>query len=319
MDREPWDLCLVNLTATHRGGHKLWDATAVHGAVAPDDAHALSNALRDVYVACDEAVGRLSSRAGPVTTIVFSLHGMGPNTSRVSLLPEMLDRVTMGRSEPAGPPAALHRLRAAVPNEWRARVKGLLPTTLQDRLTVFWRTGGRDWSSTRVFTLVADLQGYIRLNVAGREADGLVSPGREYDQLCEEVGSGLCAFVDADSGDPVVEEVERTDRLYPGGGKLEALPDLVVRWSSTPASSQRAIVSPEHGSIPWPTPGGHPDGRSGNHRGEGFLLASGEGIPPGVRFEGAHIVDLAPTVFSLLDLPPCPEWTGSALSLAVGV
>lgn len=319
MDRKAWDLCLVNLTATHRAGHKLWDTTAVRGEPSPDEAAALSEALREVYAACDAAVGRLLNGAGPATVMVFSLHGMEANTSRVPILSEMLDRIVSGRAEPAGSPGLLHRLRALVPNEWRARIKGLLPTWVQDRLTVFWRLGGRDLSSTSAFPLVADLQGYIRINVAGREADGCVSPGAEYDRLCDEISMGLAAFVDADSGEPVVEEVVRSDRLYPDGEKVADLPDLIVRWVSTPASSHRAVVSPRHGSIDWPTPGSHPDGRSGNHRAEGFLLASGEGISEETPLEGAHIVDLAPTVFALLGLPARPEWTGSVLPLTVRV
>lgn len=318
MDREAWDLCLVNLTAPHRGGHKLWDTTAVRGECSPDEAQALSRALREVYAACDEAVGRLLEAAGPATVMVFSVHGMGPNTSRVPIFTEMLDRVVTGRNEPAAPPSVLHRIRAMVPNEWRARVKGLLPVRIQDRLTVFWRLGGRDLSSTAPFPLVADLQGYIRINVAGRDRDGGVSPGAEYDRLCDQVTEGLATFVDADSGEQVVEEVVRSDRLFPDGAKLADLPDLIVRWSATPASAHRAVVSPTYGSIDWPTPGGHPDGRSGNHRPQGFVLAGGEGVGQGATLGGAHIVDLAPTVFSLLDLRPRPEWTGSALPLEGG-
>ena len=316
MDRDAWDLTLVNLTAPHRGGHKLWDTTAARGELSSEEAHALNGALAQVYAACDTAVGRLVSQAGPVTVLVFSLHGMGPNTSRVVLLPEMLDRILSGRSEPCGPPGALQRLRALVPNEWRARVKGLLPVSVQDRLTVFWRLGDRDLSSTTAFPLVADLQGYIRINVAGREPDGVVQPGSEYDLLCDEISSGLATFVDADSGKPIADEVVRSDRLYPDGPRRADLPDLIVRWCPSPASAHRAIVSPIHGSIDWPTPGGHPDGRSGNHRPEGFLLAGGEGIERGAALDGAHIVDLAPTVFSLLGLSPRPEWTGSAIPLA---
>jgi predicted AlkP superfamily phosphohydrolase/phosphomutase len=319
MEREAWDLCLVNLTAPHRGGHKLWDTTAVRGDVSAEVADELGGALKQVYAACDEVVGRLMRGAEADHVMVFSLHGMGPNTSRVPILSEMLDRILTGRKEPAGQSGALQRLRAMVPNEWRARVKGLLPTRLQDRLTVFWRMGGRDLSSTRVFPVVADLQGYLRVNVVGREVDGIVEPGAEYDRLCEELAEGLAGFVDADCGEPIVAEVMRTDRLYPNGARVDDLPDLIVRWSPTPASSHRRIVSTEHGGIEWPTPGGHPDGRSGNHMGEGFLLTRGEGVPPGLSLEGASIADLAPTAFSILGLPPRPEWVGSVLAMAESV
>jgi predicted AlkP superfamily phosphohydrolase/phosphomutase len=318
MEQEDWELFLVNLTATHRGGHKLWDATALSGEAPPGAADEIRAGLEQVYAACDAQVGRLVEQAGPVTVLVFSLHGMGPNTSHVALLPEMLERVLGGGDDGLARPGMLQRLRAMVPNEWRARVKDLLPTGVQDRLTVFWRLGGVDLSSVSVFPLIADLQGYIRVNVKGRDAGGTVEPGAEYDRLCDEIIEGLTSFVDADSGEPVVAEVVRSDRLYAGGARCADLPDLMVRWSSAPASEHRTLRSPRHGSLDWSTPGRHPDGRSGNHRAEGFLLAKGEGVGAGAAIEGSHIVDLAPTVFGLLGLPPRPEWTGSAIPLRGG-
>jgi predicted AlkP superfamily phosphohydrolase/phosphomutase len=316
MERESWDLFVVNLSATHRAGHKLWGRTCQGIEIGADDEP--GEALESVYAACDRAVGRLLEKREATHTLVFSLHGMGPNTSRVAILSELLDRVLTGRSGKSQRTGLLGRLRARVPNEWRSRAKSLLPVRLQDRLTVFWRLGGVDLASSKAFPLVADLQGYIRINVRGREAHGVVEPGAQYDTLCEHIVRGLESFRDADTGERLVAEVVRADESYPAGARHQDLPDLIVRWSPSPASRHRVIVSPTYGSIPWPCPGSHPDGRTGNHRGEGFLLAKGEGIEAGSSIEGAHIVDLAPTVFSLLDLPPRPEWTGAPLSFAVG-
>ena len=141
----------------------------------------------------------------------------------------------------------------------------------------------------------------------------MVEPGPDYDRLCEEITQGLATFVDVDTKRPVVEEVVRSDRLFPRGRRRDQLPDLLVRWSTEPACSHRAIVSPRYGSIPWPTPGRNPDGRSGNHRGEGFLLARGGSIRPSSAFEGGDILDLAPTLYARLGLQPRPEWSGKVL------
>ena len=62
-----------------------------------------------------------------------------------------------------------------------------------------------------------------------------------------------------------------------------------------------ALESPRFGRIDRSTPGRIPNGRSGNHRGQGFLMARGPGIPAGSRLEAdAHILDLAPTVVRML-------------------
>ncbi len=62
-----------------------------------------------------------------------------------------------------------------------------------------------------------------------------------------------------------------------------------------------AVESPHFGRIQRATPGRIPNGRSGNHRPEGFLIACGKGIAGGARFQnGADILDLAQTVVHIL-------------------
>ncbi|HET6470072.1 MAG TPA: hypothetical protein VFG43_16985, partial [Geminicoccaceae bacterium] len=45
---------------------------------------------------------------------------------------------------------------------------------------------------------------------------------------------------------------------------------------------------------------------TGNHRPHAFVVARGPQVTPGSALEGGHIIDLAPTVLTLLgvDLPP---------------
>jgi predicted AlkP superfamily phosphohydrolase/phosphomutase len=315
MTRENWDLLMVAFGGTHRGGHKLWNLTGVAGPVTEDERLELSHALRDIYVACDSAVARLVQASGAAQVLVFSLHGMGANTDRANLVAAMLPRILEDRAKPGGKsrPGMLQRLRKLVPLEWRSRVKSLLPANLQDRLTLFWRKPEMQWDRMPAFSLIPDLQGYIRINLQGREAAGIIGPGEEYDRLCDRIAQGLLTFVDADTGKPIVDRMLRADELYPEGARRNHLPDLIVRWTETPVAEHRALVSPLYGTIEWPTPGLNPDGRSGNHRFQGFFIAAGEGIRQGSLGEGAHIMDLAPTAYALLGVAQPPEMRGKAL------
>lgn len=323
MREHPWDLFLMAFGATHRGGHKLWDLSNVQGRAGEGDAEALGAALREIYVACDRAVGRVVEVAGAeVDVLVFSLHGMGPNTSRNEILPALLAQILNGgESGAATRPGKrlLSRVRQQVPLAWRNALTRRLPVAVQDRLQAFWRVGGIDWSTTAAFNLFADLHGYLRINQAGREAEGIVEPGAAFDTLCRDIAAGLEGFVDADTGEPVVSVVARTDQALPSGAQRDALPDLVVRWSDTPAAQHRALHSARFGTVPWPTPGRHPEGRSGNHRFQGFLLARGSGFAEGAALPEADIVDLAPTILALLGLPPGRGQAGRPLVETVGV
>jgi predicted AlkP superfamily phosphohydrolase/phosphomutase len=319
MERAPWDLFLTVFGAPHRAGHLLWSGSSVEGEAGPEIDRVMQGALRDVYVATDRAIGRVVEAVDDdVPVVVFSLIGMAHNTSRTDILPAMLARILA--DDPGAVPdheklGVVKRLRQAIPLRWRHVVKARLPLAVQDRLSMFWRSGRADWSRTRAVSLTADVHGYVRINLRGREAQGVVEPGRDRDRLCEEITEGLLGFADAVTGEPVVAEVKRIDELFPSGQRRDALPDLVVRWAPSPCADTRAVISERFGSIPWPTPGKNPNGRSGNHTAEGFVLASGPGIRHGSSLGAErHILDLPPTILALLGKQTQPHMTGDVIS-----
>ncbi|MEM9911253.1 MAG: hypothetical protein AAF922_10760 [Pseudomonadota bacterium] len=309
--RETADLFLLTFPGLHRGGHWLWDESGLLAAPPSSERKELEAALPAVYAATDQALGRVLDAADADEIILFSLHGMGPNTSRVEILDDMLSLVLADGGQVTRPLKLWEQMRKALPPTLRHAVKTNLPTKLQDRLTGFWRTGGRNWKTTPALTQVADLTGYIRLNISGREADGALSKD-DVLELCERVSEGFATFVDADSGEPVVQRVARIDEVVQEGPRRELLPDLMVDWSDIPAARHRSIVSDTFGSIDWPTPGRHPSGRSGNHRAEGFYLAFGAGLPQGDGPSGS-ILDLAPTVLSRLGITVPEQFQGAPL------
>jgi predicted AlkP superfamily phosphohydrolase/phosphomutase len=316
MHRHPWDLALICLSSTHRGGHMLWDRTILKGDATAAELQSVDHALRDVYVACDRAIGDLVEAAGEdAAVMVFSLHGMGPNTDRTSILPEMLARVLDDRyseREFVRKKRFSERLRVLLPAEFRARVKKLLPQAIQDKLTLHWRQSGLNWDKTKAFIAFCDLDGYIRINLRGRERDGVVDAG-DYVALCGQIADGLKTFCDADTGDPLVSEIGFVEDIFPPGPMRQHLPDMIVRWQPSSAAKHRRVVSKRYGSIDWPTPGIHPLGRSGNHCREGFLIAAGAEFGAVPLPANADIVDLVPTALDILCLPNRAEFRGKSL------
>jgi predicted AlkP superfamily phosphohydrolase/phosphomutase len=314
---EKWDLFLLCLPSLHRGGHKLWNTNNIEEPLTEAERTELEDALHQIYMASDRAVDELTRDIDPQTTVmVFSLHGMGQNSCRTWVAPEMLrlildDLPDLRQKTPR--PTTLHRVRSLVPVRWRDRVKSALPLAGRHYLTGFWRTGLVRWDQILAFSMMADVQGWIRINLKGREAHGLVSPGAEYDSLCGRIMEGLKSFVDADTGRPLVKDIFRADRVF-NGEKLDWLPDIIVLWNDEPASSHRTITSARYGTFPWPAPDQNPEGRSGNHKPQGMLLVAGEGLKSG-NIVDAHILDLAPTILAMLDQPITPEMEGRVLPI----
>jgi len=85
-----------------------------------------------------------------------------------------------------------------------------------------------DWSETRAFAL--GLAG-IFLNLKGREAQGIVDPEHEAENLRDEIVTKLMGLTDSTkSNRPVIKQVYNSQRIYHGPYKDEA-PDLIIGYN----------------------------------------------------------------------------------------
>ncbi len=156
-----------------------------------------------------------------------------------------------------------------------------------------------DWSRTRAFTVPFDVHGFIRVNLRGRERDGIVDPAGEYEDLLDHIREGIESFLDIAGGRPASAGVVCSRELFAGGARTDLLPDLVVQIGE-PLRGSPGLVSRRFGEIRFSTPDRFPSGRSGNHHPRGWYLLSGTGA--GGRRDG-EVVDLAPTILGLLGTP----------------
>jgi predicted AlkP superfamily phosphohydrolase/phosphomutase len=164
------------------------------------------------------------------------------------------------------------------------------------------------WPQMRAFALAPVSDGYIRVNLAGREANGVVAP-EDYDATLAELTAILERLTDPRTGRPVVERIERT-RAGPHDNP-DIPPDLIVCWrSDTPFD---AIESPGFGRI-----GPLPFFRSGGHRAHGaridnVLFARGPGIVPGSTAVPGHLHDVPATILALMGAEPAGPLDGRPL------
>jgi hypothetical protein len=161
------------------------------------------------------------------------------------------------------------------------------------------------WPRMRAFALPSFYDGRIRINLRGRERDGLVDP-TDYDRVCDELEALVRACIDPRTGKPVVEQVERPAAGSDPTRLDRAQADLVVEWNACTA----AFEHPVHGVV-----GPLPFRRTGGHTGpSGFAFVQGRGLDPGDR-GAASSFDVAASIAALLAGHPVDGVSGTPLPL----
>jgi predicted AlkP superfamily phosphohydrolase/phosphomutase len=327
LSREDWDLFLVSFSESHMAGHHLWHLMDEHHPeYRPEKARAAGGGILDVYRELDRVVAILLEACPDSTVIVFSNTGMGPNYSGNHLLPEILDRLGMGagtqdKATPGGPvkrvlpagrwgPYAVKKVEAILSPALITAVKRWVPLRSWDVWTRWFLGLGSDWKTRKAFSVPSDYSGSIRFNLKGREPNGRIEPGAEYDALCDRLIEDLSALVNPETGKEAVRSVYRVDRVYQGEN-LRDLPDLIVQWTGD--APIRALTSPKIGTVR----GLLPDKRSGAHRTYGFLSLSGKYIKPSATVPEADLMDLAPTILHLMGEPVPADLDGRILLDAI--
>lgn len=319
--KEAWDLFLLVFGSPHRAGHYLYDLSQIDTLnLGQKDLTLLHNSLDDIYIACDKALARLLRHVPPeATTMVFAVHGMGKNPGWADRCGEILARIQNADSTPSRKTGLLYRLKKALPWQVIRQVTTRLPQAVQHRLVSLWSASMCDWETTRLFPLPMDHAGYLRVNLRGREPRGIVSSGREHEELLLQTAEAIGSFRDMDTGKPIASRIFTLPELGPEDAPYrDLLPDLVITWGEVPASSCRGIRSESFGEILWEDAGRLPSGRAGNHTEHGWFVATGPGVSPGKSSNGHRITDLVPTLDALLDVKSPEDLQGLPIEAVCG-
>jgi predicted AlkP superfamily phosphohydrolase/phosphomutase len=292
LEEKEFDLLVQVFTFTDRSGHMYWRTMDPESpAYTPEIAAEFGGAIKDNYRRMDRIVGRARELLPPdAVLLVCSDHGFSTWTRSVNYNTWLVRNGYMALKPDAGE-------------------SGL--KTLEDLFGrgQFWPNV--DWQSTRVYALGL---GCLYVNLAGRERYGIVMPGAEYEALLAEVQSKLEALVDSTTGRHPVQRVYRRDETYKRYDD-QLIPDLRaanslgyrVSWQTTLGGIPSAMF--EDNARKW----------SGDH------CSLDPSAVPGIllsnrRFmtRDAGIVDLFPTILTLLDLPLPDNIDGRPLKRADG-
>jgi predicted AlkP superfamily phosphohydrolase/phosphomutase len=325
--KEDWDVFMVVFMATDEIQHAFWDCMLIGD---NDPLYRFRDVIRDVYCRADKAIGNLIDQASEdkmgrdLIVFIVSDHGAGPlrwvlNLNRYLYETGFLQfssnvKSSLQKIKSSGYKTIVHAYRRYIPARFRLLFRSHLDIEkfeyLKGNLETTLLTNNIDWRHTKAYVLGAG--GSIFINLRGREPEGIVEPGTEYEQVCQELMDSLVQIRDPDTNQPIVKTIYRRDQLFHGPHSDEA-PDLIVEWLDYSIWGRgrydiHAPIYEKHthvdlSDIPL----------SSSHRPEGILIVNGKGIRKSEKIKGASLADLAPTILSQVDLPTPSYMDGSIL------
>ncbi len=256
-----------------------WEGDDPHPVRSPEEARRMNNVIDELYVEMDQVVGEVQSRVGgDATVLVMSDHGFANFRRQFNL------------------------------NTWLRDNGYIEPSTCRGLINP-GRGRPVDWSRTKAFGL--GLNG-LYLNLKGRERDGVVEPAQR-DALLTEISEKLLAIRDPENNQPIIGQVYRSDQVYSGPHTGEA-PDLLVGYHR----DYRASWATTLGDMPDEVLTNNDSAWSADH-----CMAAEE--VPGVLFSNRPIaaltpslVDMAPSILALFNVPVPAEMTGQNVFAAAG-
>lgn len=316
LNRHPVDLMAMVYFDTDRILHQLWHLLDSSHPWRTDQED-ISSPVESYFRKLDDSVGQLVEAAGEETlTIILSDHGMGP-AHRFIVLNNWLMQAGFLNLKHTSRTAAREwlfnhsfNLRNVHKTVWKLGLArhaeytlGYFAEHLISQLFLSFRDV--DWARSSAYSFGRHL-GSIYLNVRGREPGGIVAPGREYEEIREQIILASQQMLDPANGRALIGHVYRREEIYQGPF-LEHAPDLIL----VPAAETDIFFGLSDFGFNRTIDTVYR--YSGMHRDKGLIIAAGPGVQAGVGLEGARIIDLAPTVLHAMGLPIPAEMDGRVL------
>ncbi len=162
-----------------------------------------------------------------------------------------------------------------------------------------------DWAGTKAYMGRIGEDG-IYCNLKGREKHGIVSPGRQYEELRNYIISELRELRDPQNGQRVFKHVHKRENIYKGPF-VKYAPDIILETAELPYQTGDDLFCDELFQDVSEY------GLTGKHQPDGILIAYGKGIKKGHTIQGAHIGDLAPSILYVMGEKIPPDMDGKML------
>jgi predicted AlkP superfamily phosphohydrolase/phosphomutase len=329
LTHKPWDCFMMVFGESDTASHYFWQYCDRNSPFFTRHPEGLQDALLQVYQELDRQTGELIALAPADTAvIVMSDHGSGGISDWVLFPNGWLQEQGFVRLRGqaarrlAGLRERLKQWGVATLPTWVQRLLYRNALRALGRFEARVRYGIIDWAHTRAYFDENPYFPVLRVNLKGRQPRGIVEPGRDYEEVRDQLIAQLEAWRHPETGEPVVEKAYRREEVY-SGECLEEAADVIPKWalhqgynygfrlsSKSPQGAWMARIDPHRLEGPY-----FPR-KFSSHRDHAIFVARGPGIPSGVSVPGARIIDLAPTILSWLGVPVPDDMDGQPLEKA---
>ncbi len=282
-------------------------------AYTPEAAQRWGDVVDGFYRRMDAALGETLDRLGPDDTIfVISDHGGAITPPRQLNLNVWLAQqgLLVPKQRTKSITERLYALnQKLIPSRIRSILRRHAPRAVQGELRDLWQgLQVIDFSRTQAYMFpmkCPPLTGVV-INVRGRQPEGTVAP-EAYETFRERIMRNLADLRDPRTGEPIVQAVYKREDLY-HGEFVERAPDIIV-WCNYLYKEGPFAEGPLVNQVPFDELEQVP----GSHDEKGIFLAKGPGIAKGKLIEGAHLIDVTPTILHAMELPVPSDMDGSVL------
>ena len=150
-----------------------------------------------------------------------------------------------------------------------------------------------DWKKSRAYSIGTNS---IFVNLKGREPEGIVEDGKEYETVLEEITKSLYELKDPDDNKPVVKKVWWGRNLYKNV-KTPLLPDIFIEYRDDSFySSFSREAAPNFKTLLR-------DLYTADHKRNTIFCSYGIDIKPQAKIEKINIFDVVPTILHNMNIP----------------
>lgn len=319
MKQYDWNMLVTHIWGTDRCQHELWHIVDTnHPRHDKEEAALYRERVFEYWDAVDKEVANMIEAAGPDAAVfIASDHGFGPahrycafniwlmQEGFLQLKKDAMTRIKKLMFDLGITPELAYKVsRSQLLKKARpARGVGTQKSKVNMLNQFFLSFNDVDWSRTKAFS--KGNYGQIYVNLKGRDPEGSIEPGPEFEKVRDEIITRLKKLRD-DDGNGLIGPIFKSEDMYSGEHLSEAadicfLPKDMkyVSLGNMDFTSNKFIVDAF--------------GNSGTHRLHGVLIGHAPEIKH-IRLNNAQIIDVAPTLLHLADIPIPEDMDGRVLT-----